>query len=94
MTLREPVRPGSLHPAIVEDLLEMASAEQAEAVQAAIEMLEDLVEHGLESRYAKKLHSLPIWELKTRSRGKEKVGTRVAQPHSPGNSSDGGALAS
>ena len=42
-----------------------------------IEMLADLHEHGRDSRYAQKLEGLPLWELKTRSRGGPKGGARV-----------------
>jgi len=46
------------------------------AVRAIIEMLQDLHQNGLESRFLKKLHGV-LWELKTRSRGGEKGGARV-----------------
>lgn len=67
-------RPEARHPCIIEDLLEVTDAH---ALTAMIEMLTDLHQHGQESRYAKKLEGLPLWELKTRSRGGPKGGARV-----------------
>lgn len=77
MELEQHHRPGSERTSIVEDLLELASQNRQDAVDAVIEMLADLITHGLKSRFAKKLSALPIWELKTRSRGRAKGGTRV-----------------
>ena len=57
---------------IVDDLLAMDWDERS----AAIEMLSDLKLHGLQSRFAKKMHG-PLWELKTRARGGTKGGVRV-----------------
>lgn len=62
---------------VVRDLLALRKAGQREAVTAIIRMVRDLKEHGKESRYALPLKGLPIWELKTRSRGGEKGGARV-----------------
>ncbi|WP_425148146.1 hypothetical protein [Deinococcus sp.] len=70
-------RPSSRHPAIIEDLLLLAEAGQQHAVDAAVSMLADLFRHGHHSSYAKKLQSLPIWELKTHARGGAKGGMRV-----------------
>ena len=42
-----------------------------------IAMLVDFHARDLESRFVKKLKGLPIWELKTRSRGGSKGGARV-----------------
>ncbi len=70
-------RPRSEHPTIIEDLLDLASANKQEAVDACITMLEDLNTKGLESRFIKKLSGLRLWELKTRSRGGQKGGARV-----------------
>jgi hypothetical protein len=44
--------------------------------KAAIEMLKDLRDQGLESRYSQKMHG-PMWELKTTARGGSKGGVRV-----------------
>ncbi|MCY1704273.1 hypothetical protein [Deinococcus sp. SL84] len=63
--------------AILDDLLEMVAAGQQEAVNTAIRMLTDLYLQGHQSSYAKKLQSLPIWELKSHSRGGSKGGTRI-----------------
>jgi hypothetical protein len=40
-------------------------------------MLQDLMAHGVQSRFAEKLKATPIWELKTQSRGGIKGGCRV-----------------
>lgn len=40
-------------------------------------MLTDLYIHGYQSNYAQKLKSLPIWELKSHTRGGVKGGMRV-----------------
>jgi hypothetical protein len=74
---RHPNRPDTLHPRIVEDLLEISHTGHHEALDAIILMLEDLTQQGLESRFAKTLKGTPIWELKTRSRGGLKGGSRV-----------------
>ena len=74
---RHPNRLGAQHPRIIEDLLELASAGQQDALDAIVTMLEDLTLHGLQSRYAKPLQGTPIWELKTRSRGGQKGGARL-----------------
>jgi Phage derived protein Gp49-like (DUF891) len=65
------------HPRIIEDLLELATSGKQEAVDAMIEMLEDFHIYGLESRFVKKLKGLPVWELKTKSRGGLKGGSRI-----------------
>ncbi len=80
MRLLEPRHPNRLdasHPRIIEDLLEIAHIGHHDALDAIILMLEDLTQQGLESRYAKTLKGTPIWELKTRSRGGLKGGSRV-----------------
>ncbi len=58
---------------LIEDLQNLS----VEAIVAAIKMIGDFYEFGLESRYVKKLQGLPVWELKTQSRGGIKGGTRV-----------------
>jgi hypothetical protein len=73
---RHPERLHAQHSLIIEDLLEIASAGQRDALNFFI-MLEDLTVHGLKCRYAKTLQGTPIWELKTRSRGGQKGGARV-----------------
>lgn len=70
-------RPHARRPAVLDDLLALAEAGQQAAVDAAILMLADLYELGAESRYAKKLQGLPLWELKTQARGGAKGGMRV-----------------
>ncbi len=70
-------RPDAQHPRIVEDLIDIAEAGHQEALDSMVLMLEDLAEFGRESRYVNTLHGIPIWELKTRSRGGSKGGARV-----------------
>lgn len=65
------------HSLVVRDLLAMRAAGQRAAVTAIIRMVRDLKVSGRESRYALPLKGLPLWELKTRSRGGEKGGARV-----------------
>jgi hypothetical protein len=61
------------NPRLIEDLQNLS----LEAIVAVIKMFSDFYEFGLESRYVKKLQGLPVWELKTQSRGGVKGGTRV-----------------
>ncbi len=74
---RHPNKPTAEHPLIIENLIEISQANHQEALNSIIQMLEDLVQNELESRYAKTLQGTPIWELKTRSRGGIKGGARV-----------------
>ena len=62
---------------VVRDLLAMRAAGQRAAITAIIGMVRDLKTSGRDSRYAVPLKGLPLWELKTRSRGGEKGGARV-----------------
>jgi hypothetical protein len=73
---RHPNRLDAENPRIIEDLLELAQQDQG-AVNSIIQMLEDLLASGTQSRYCKKLKNLPFWELKTRSRGGVKGGARL-----------------
>jgi hypothetical protein len=57
------------NPRLVEDLQDFS----LEAIVATIKMIADFYEFGLESRCVKKLQGLPVWELKTQSRGGVKV---------------------
>ncbi len=80
MRLLEPRHPDNLdaeRPITVGNLITIAEAGHQEAVDAIVGMLADLAENGLDSRYAKVLKGTPVWELKTRSRGGVKGGTRV-----------------
>lgn len=63
--------------AILDDLLELASTGKQAAVNMAITMLTDLYAQGHQSSYAQKMKSLPIWELKSRTRGGAKGGIRI-----------------
>lgn len=74
---RHPLRLDAKHPLIIEELLELAESGQQEAVEAMVTMLEDLHLHGLESRFVRALKGLPLFELKTASRGGAKGGSRV-----------------
>jgi hypothetical protein len=74
---RHPDRPDALHPRIIEDLIEIAEGGHQEALNAMVLMLEDLAQFGTASRFAGHLQGMPIWELKTRSRGGLKGGARV-----------------
>lgn len=65
------------HPRLIEDLLELVLAGKQDAVDTIIMMLEDFHQQGFQSRFVKKLKGLPIWELKSRSRGGQKGGARV-----------------
>ena len=69
--------PDSKHPIIIENLLEFVEDGQQEAVAMLIEMLRDLHQEGLASRFVKKLSGIRVWELKTKSRGGQKGGARV-----------------
>lgn len=66
----------TVHPLVIEDLLELAYTGKQEAVDHCIEMLQDFVEYGAESRFCKTMRG-PFWELKSRSRGGLKGGARV-----------------
>jgi hypothetical protein len=80
MRLLEPLDPkkaDAIHPLIVVDLIEIALNGHQDAIDSIIIMFEDLIVHGTQSRYAKPLQGMPIWELKTRARGGLKGGARV-----------------
>jgi hypothetical protein len=64
------------HPLVIEDMLELAEAGQQEAVDACVIMLTDFFRQGKDSRYCKVMKGL-FWELKSRSRGGFKGGSRV-----------------
>lgn len=74
---RHPNRLNSEHTLLIEDLIEMAESGWQEAVDAIVEMLADFHGSGTDSRFAEKFKSMPVWELKTRSRGGLKGGARV-----------------
>lgn len=73
---KHPNRLDAKNPRLIEDLLEIASTNQA-AVDAIIKMCEDLHQNGHQCIYAEKLKNLPLWELKTHARGQAKGGARV-----------------
>jgi hypothetical protein len=70
-------RPNARRAALLDDLLALAEAGQQQAVDAAVLMLADFFVNGQDSRFARKLQGLPIWELKTQARGGAKGGMRV-----------------
>lgn len=74
---RHPNRLNSEYTLLIEDLIEMAESGWQEAVDAIVEMLADFHVSGTDSRFAEKFKSMPVWELKTRSRGGLKGGARV-----------------
>jgi hypothetical protein len=74
---RDPERLVATHPLIIEDLLGLAEAGKQEAVDMMITMLSDLHQQGRGSRYLRAMTGTPIWELKSRSRGGLKGGSRV-----------------
>ena len=74
---RHPNRLNAPHSIIIENLLEMVSNNQQASVNSIILMLQDFYAQGRDSRYLEKLKTLPICELKTRSRGGQKGGARV-----------------
>lgn len=67
----------SKHPVLIEEMLRLKKDRKGEAVSTIIEMVRDLKQHGRESRYLVAMTGYPIYELKPRSRGGEKGGTRV-----------------
>jgi hypothetical protein len=65
------------HPILIEEMLGLKKAGKHRAVSTIIEMVRDLEAHGRKSRYLVAMQGFPIYELKPRSRGGEKGGTRV-----------------
>jgi phage-related protein len=61
-----PDRLGERNPPIIRDLLELVSGRKTICVRKMIEMLRDLQDHGLASRYSKHLFNA-IYELKDRT---------------------------
>ena len=74
---RDPQHLTAPNPIIIEEFLVFEAAGKQEGVAMHIKMLADLHEKGRDSRYLEKMKSLPIWELKSASRGGEKGGARV-----------------
>ena len=61
-----PDRLGEKNPPIIEDLLELVENRKVICVRKMIEMLRDLRDHGLASRYSKHLFNA-VYELKDRT---------------------------
>ncbi|MGI9181067.1 MAG: hypothetical protein ACR2H9_11265 [Longimicrobiaceae bacterium] len=74
---RHPNALNARHPILIEEMLNLKKAGKRRAVSTIIEMVRDLQEHGRKSRYLVAMQGFPIYELKPRSRGGEKGGTRV-----------------
>jgi len=74
---RHPDSLDSKHPILIEEMLALRKAGKRQVVVGIIEMVRDLREHGRDSRYLLAMKGFPIYELKSRSRGGEKGGTRV-----------------
>jgi hypothetical protein len=78
VALRQPHRKKRKQSAIIEDLLEMAKRGQVEAIRMIVLMLADLYQNPVQDcQFAQKLRGLPVWELKSHTRGGEKGGARV-----------------
>lgn len=74
---RLPTRLGSKHPQMIEEMVALNNAGRGEAVAMMIKMMGDLHQHGRDSRYLRAMKGTPIKELKPRSRGGLKGGSRV-----------------
>lgn len=72
-----PLRSGARRPQWVEDALGLANNGKQAAVDQIVDMLTDLHQEGRNSRYVKSLTGLPLYELKSTSRGGHKGGARV-----------------
>ena len=62
-----PKRLAELRPLVIEDLLELAEKSKQRCVDKCIQMLSDLHQFGLESRYTKPLFGA-VYELKDRTK--------------------------
>jgi hypothetical protein len=74
---RHPDHLDAKNPRIIEDLQTLISEGKQEAVNTLVLMLKDLHEQGEKSRFVRSLKGLPVFELKSASRGGEKGGARV-----------------
>jgi hypothetical protein len=74
---RHPDRLSARREIIIDEFLELVANGRNDAVSTMIGMLKDLHQHGRESRYLEKLKKLPLFELKSASRGGEKGGSRI-----------------
>lgn len=72
-----PSRSDAEQPLLLEEMQALNDAGQGEAVTAMIRMIIDLQTNGRDSRFIRALRGLPVFELKTMSRGKLKGGARV-----------------
>jgi hypothetical protein len=74
---RHPDRLAAKNQRIIEDLQTLVAEGKQEAVNTLVLMLKNLHENGEKSRFIRSLKGLPIFELKSASRGGEKGGARV-----------------
>lgn len=74
---RHPNRRTAERTIIIDQFLELVIDGKVEALSMMIAMLQDLHQHGRNSRYLEKLKKLPLYELKSASRGGEKGGSRI-----------------
>ncbi|WP_420130268.1 hypothetical protein [Longimicrobium sp.] len=74
---RHPDRLSTKREIIIDELLGLVANGRNDAVSTMVGMLADLHQHGRESRYLEKLKKLPLFELKSASRGGEKGGSRI-----------------
>lgn len=62
---------------IIDEFLGLVELGKIDALSTMVAMLDDLYRHGRDSRYLEKLKKLPLYELKSASRGGEKGGARI-----------------
>lgn len=74
---RHPDRLSTKREIIIDELLGLVANGGNDAVSTMIGMLADLHQYGRESRYLEKLKKLPLFELKSASRGGKKGGSRI-----------------
>lgn len=72
-----PDRLDASQPILIEELLDLEETGHQDGVSMMILMLGDLHHEGRASRYVQKMTGLPVWELKSASRGGERGGARV-----------------
>jgi hypothetical protein len=74
---RHPDRLDAARPILLQEFLLLALEGHSEALSTMIAMLDDPYRHGRESRHLRKLKNLPLFELRSASRGGEKGGCRI-----------------
>ena len=71
-----PDRLEDLHPPLVKDLVDLKHSGHHDCIAQMVRMVADLKNHGTDSRFFKGLGG-PLVELKSRSRGGDKGGSRI-----------------